>query len=83
MECAILRQNTAHDYLHVIEKYDPERFYAITNEMIDENIKGHLDIENIRYIDDILKGFEREFYGKHMKRGNPIIKEEYLKRKLG
>ena len=28
---AILRQNTAHDYLHVIEKYDPDMFNAITS----------------------------------------------------
>ncbi len=79
---AILRQNTSHDYLHVIENYDLERFYAITVEMIDENIKGYLDVKNIRYIDDILRGFEREFCGQHIKRGTPIIKEEYTRRKI-
>ena len=27
---AILRQDTSHDYLHLIEQYDPEIFYLIT-----------------------------------------------------
>ena len=35
---AILRQDTSHDYLHIIERYDPEIFELITSEMIDENL---------------------------------------------
>lgn len=77
---AILRQNTSHEYLHTIENYDYDMFSAITSEMIDENIKGHLDMENIRYIDDILNQFELEYSGKHTKKGHPIIKEEYTRR---
>ena len=37
---AILRQDTAHDYLHIVERYDRDMFEAITSEMIDENIKA-------------------------------------------
>ena len=44
---AILCGKTAHPYLHLIEYYDYDRFLAITSEMIDQNIKGHLDIDNI------------------------------------
>ena len=57
---AILRRDTSHDYLHIIEKIDYDIFLAITSEMIDENVKGYLDIENLRYISDCLKTFERE-----------------------
>lgn len=78
---AILRQNTSHDYLHVIEAFDYDRFAAITSEMIDENIKGYLDLENIRQIDDILTSFEREYSGKRTKKGQPIIKEQYTRRR--
>lgn len=79
---AILKQENAHNYLHTIERYDLDMFNAITSEMIDENIKGHLDIENIRAIDDILRCFEREYCGIKTKKGNYVVKEEYTKRLL-
>lgn len=79
---AILVQDRAHEYLHRIQCYDDDRFMAITFEMIDENLKGHLDIENIKIIDDILRSFEKEYLGVKAKNGNEIIKEEYLKRLL-
>lgn len=77
---AILRQDTAHEYLHRIEQYDLDMFNAITSEMIDENIKGYLDMENLKYIDDILRCFEREYCGTRTKKGNLIIKPEYTRR---
>ena len=77
---AILRQNTSHDYLHIIESKDLDRFNAITSEMVDENIKGYLDQENLLAIDDILNGFEREYSGTRTKKGYPLIKEEYTRR---
>ena len=77
---AILRQNTSHNYLHVIERYELDMFNAITSEMIDENIKGYLDMQNLKNIDDILKNFEREFCGTRTKKGGPIIKPEYTRR---
>lgn len=77
---AILRQNTSHDYLHIVERYDLDMFNAITSEMIDENVKGYLDIENIKAIDDILNNFEREYCSARTKKGYPLIKEEYTRR---
>ncbi len=77
---AILRQNTSHDYLHIIEYKDLDRFNAITSEMIDENIKGYLDQKNLLAIDDILNGFEREYSGTSTKKGKPLIKEEFTRR---
>lgn len=77
---AILCGETSHPYLHLIEAKDYERFLAITSEMIDENIKGKLDIENILIIHDILKSFEKEYSNVRTKKGKPLIKEEYTKR---
>ena len=77
---AILCGKSAHPYLHTIENYDYDRFLAITSEMIDENIKGYLDIDNILYIYDVLEGFEREYSGKRTKKGKEIIKPEYTMR---
>lgn len=77
---AILNQLTSHDYLHLIERIDYDVFLAITSEMIDENVKGYLDIENIRYIDDCLTSFEREHCSDRNKKGKILIKEEYTRR---
>lgn len=77
---AILVQKTSHDYLHILENYDNDRFLAITSELIDENIKGYLDQENLLVIDDILNGFEKEYCGTRTKKGYPLIKEEYTRR---
>ena len=75
---ALLVQHTSHDYLHVVERNDYDRFEAITSEMIDENLQGHLDMQNIRAIDDILQGFEREYSGCSTNKGKPLIKPEYV-----
>ena len=75
---AILRQNTSHDYLHTIEKIDPEIFYELTSEMIDENIKGRLDIDNLKRIHDLLLYFEREHDHDTSKKGKLLIKREFV-----
>lgn len=75
---AILRQNTSHDYLHIIEKIDPDIFYELTSEMIDENIKGRLDIENLKHISDLLLYFEREHDHDTSKKGKLLIKREFV-----
>ena len=75
---AILRQNTSHDYLHIIEKIDPDIFYELTSEMIDENIKGRLDIDNLKRIHDLLLYFEREHDHDYTKKGKLLIKREYV-----
>lgn len=77
---AILVQKTAHDYLHTIERHDLDMFEAITSEMIDENIKGFLDPENLKAIDDVLYQFEKEYCGARNKNNTPVIKNEFVKR---
>jgi len=77
---AILCGKSSHPYLHTIEKIDYDRFAAITSEMIDMNLKGYLDTDNIRYIDDILTSFEREYSNARTKKGKALIKEVYLRR---
>ena len=76
---AILK-DTAHEYLHIIGNYDYELFEKITEQMIQENIKGHLDLYNIKRIHDFLTYFEIRYAGATNKKGYPIIKEEYTKR---
>lgn len=76
----ILRQDTAHDYLHLVEAKDYDRFLAITSEMIDEKALLKIELENLKRISDILNGFEREHCGDTTKKGKSLIKESYTRR---
>ena len=78
---AIIRR-IPHDYLHIIEHTDYDVFSAITSEMVDMNLKGHLDIHNIEHINDLLNYFEREYSNYTTKHGKPLIKEQYTRRLL-
>lgn len=77
----VLRENP-HNYLHIIENKDFELFSVITSEMYDMKIKGYLDRENLYYIDDALSYFEMEHCGDTTKKGKPLIKDEYTRRKI-
>lgn len=79
---AILNQETAHDYLHIIENIDREIFLKITSEMIDENIKKKLDIENLRNIRDLLIYFEKEHDTDKTKKGDYLIKRKYMESRI-
>jgi len=79
---AILKQNTSHEYLHIIEQYDKDMFNAITSEMIDENFLRRIEISNLKHIRDILLQFEKEYCGGYSKKGKPIIREEYITNRI-
>lgn len=72
--------STPHQYLHTIEAKDYDMFCSITSEMIDMNIKGYLELKNLRNIDDVLTQFEREYSGAQTRKGKVLIKEEYTRR---
>lgn len=78
----ILVQRTSHDYLHIIEQYDLDMFLAITSEMIDQNLKGYLDWENLKAINDILQQFEKEYCSLRNGKKKPLIREEYIEKRL-
>lgn len=77
---AILCDKSSHPYLHLIECKDFDMFSYITSEMIDMNILGRLDAQNLRNIDEVLRQFEREHSSDRGKKGKLLIKEEYLRR---
>ena len=79
---ALLVRNTAHDYLHRIERVDPEIFKRITIEMFIENCKGNLDISNLKKIRDYLEYFEKEHCSDRIRKGKMLIKEEYISERI-
>ena len=78
---AILCGKSSHPHLHLVEAKDYDMFCYITSEMIDENVKGYLDLENLRNIHDVLTSFEREHCSDRGKKGKLLIKEEYTRRR--
>lgn len=77
---ALLVRDTAHDYIHIIERVDPDMFYAVTSEMIDMNVKGFLDSSNLKNIDDVLCRFEKEHCADRTRHNKLLIKDEYTRR---
>ena len=75
---AILKRSTSHDYLHLIQRIDDDIFLAITSEMIDENIRGELSIQNLKRIRDLLLYFEDRYKDRENKKGRKLIKKEYI-----
>lgn len=76
---AILVQSTAHDYLHVIERIDPDIFAYITSEMVDENAMRQIRIENLKRIREALLSFEAEHCSDRTKSGAHVIKPIYVR----
>ena len=72
---------TPHDYLHIIETRDADIYVYITHQLIDENIKGYIDINNIKRIHEALESFEKEYCDETTRNGKKLIKERYMIRK--
>ncbi len=79
---AILVQDTSHEYLHLIEQYDRDRFEYITERMQIMNENGRLDMNNLERIEMALRTFEMEFRDLTSKKGKVLIKDTYFNRIL-
>lgn len=77
---AILVQDTSHEYLHLIEKYDRGRFEYITERMRIMNINGGLDPYNLERIEHALRVFEIQYRNLKNKKGKKLIKDTYYNR---
>lgn len=79
---AILNQNTSHDYLHIIERMDRDTFLRITAEMIEENLKGKLDIDNLKRIRELLLYFEDRYEKETNSKGQLILKRKFITKRI-
>lgn len=77
---AILCGSTSHPYLHLIQSKENSLFCYITSEMIDMNIKGYLDVANIKRIHEVLQEYESKHSHDKNKKGKILLKEEYKSR---
>ncbi len=79
---AILKQNTSHDYLHIIERIDRKRFEQITEILIYENQMKKLDKESLIRIREFLLEFEEKYKYEETKGGHRLIKSQYISERI-
>ena len=78
LENGAILTEISHEYLHLMEFIEPDIFYYITSEIIDETIKGKINIENLKNIRELLIKFEQKHKGEKRNKGKILIKPKYL-----
>lgn len=79
---AILKQDTSHDYLHIIERIDRRRFEQITEILIYENQMRKLDKQSLIRIRELLLDFEEKYKYEETKGGRRLIKSQYMEERI-
>lgn len=79
---AVLNRLTSHDYLHLIEKFEPDMFYAITKELNEERKAKAIKLENLKRIREILLQFEQEHRYEHTEHGKLIVREDFIDKRV-
>ena len=79
---AILKQDTSHDYLHIIERIDRKCFEKITEILVYENQMRKLDKESLLRIRELLLSFEERYKYEETKGGRRLIKSQYMKERI-
>ena len=79
---ALLNRYTSHNYIHTIEEMEFQVFIELSEILMDEHKVGKITPDHIREINMLLNLFEQKYNGKYTKRGNLIVKEEYVRRRV-
>lgn len=79
---AILKQDTSHDYLHIIERIDRKRFEQITEILIYENQMRKLDKQSLIRIRELLLDFEEKYKYEETKCSRRLIKSQYINERI-
>ena len=79
---ALLNRDTSHNYIHTIENVDFKIFIELSYELRNIHNEGALTQENLIRIRNLLLFFERKYAHEYTKKGTPIIKEEYVRRRI-
>lgn len=78
---AILCGDTAHPYLHVVERYDRDKFLYLTKVLIEVNDQRSMPTYNqLVRMDDVLNEFEREHSSDVNKKGHYLVRDSFTRR---
>lgn len=76
---ALLRGDTAHEYLHIIESRDLDMYIYINNLLKNINTQGYNPTKRqLLAIRAILEQFEREHCSDRTAKGRPLIRTKYI-----
>ena len=78
----ILNRFTSHNYIHLIEEYDYKVFIQISSYLMQEAKNKQIDIEQIKYIHELLQFFEYKYRDECNRNNDPIIKPEFKVKRL-
>lgn len=78
---SLLVRETSHNYIHTIEEYEFNLFIELSQELIAEHKDG-ITKEHLLAIRQMLEFFEQRYKDMYTKRGVPIVKEEYTRRRI-
>lgn len=80
---ALLRQDTSHEYLHIIEYKDLDMYIYINNILQSINDQGFKPTKRqLLAIKAILEQFEREHINDKTKKGKRLIKNKYIEDRI-
>jgi hypothetical protein len=77
---ALLTRDVSHNYIHTIEAYDFKLFIELSQELKAEHKDG-ITKEHLLAIKQMLEFFEDKFENECTRKGVPIIKEEFVRRR--
>lgn len=72
---------TSHNYIHIIESYEFRLFIELSQELKNEHKDG-ITKEHLLAIRQMLEYFEYKYGNQYTKKGLPIIKEEFVRRRI-
>ena len=78
---ALLVRSTSHNYIHTIEAIDFKLFIELANELRLEHEDG-ITKEHLLAIRQMLEFFEEKYKYQNTKHGVPIIKEDFVRRRV-
>ena len=61
---------------------DRDTFLRITAEMVEENLKGKLDIDNLKRIRELLLYFEDKYEKETNSKGQLILKRKFITKRI-
>lgn len=78
----ILNRNTSHNYIHLIQDYDYKVFMQISKHLLEQVNLGHIDIDELKQIDELLMFFEDKFKNEQARSGELLIRPEYKEKRI-
>lgn len=79
---ALLNRITSHNYIHTIEEYEFDLFMELSDILKDEHKCKAITKEHLLEIRAILEFFEHKYENQYTKRGNLIVRNDYIRRRI-